>query len=331
MTRVRLSVGDALDLLRSLPSDSIDLITTDVAYESLEKHRAVGTTTRLKESDSSSNEWFEIFRNDKFPEFFVESYRVLKRNAHLYFFCDGETSRVATPVGESAGFKMWNEIVWVKTKGVVSADNLEREDLRIGMGYHYRRTKEYVLMFEKGKLKVADLGVPDVLPFPAVRNGYPTEKPVELHKVLISQSTKPGEIVLDPFMGSGSAGEAAVRLGRSFVGGDLKEKAVEISRRRLLGAGAKEDPNLLPPRDVSTEVAPKKRKKPPTAKDWQDMADAGGVNVSDVPLGAAEASRDIREREEMLAACPNGPCENLACRSLGRCIALNPVPEDDLV
>ena len=241
----RLHHGDALDLLRSLPSASIDMVDVDVAYESLEKHRAVGTTTRLKQSDASSNEWFEIFRNDRFPEFFAECFRVLKKNTHLYFFCDGETSRVAIPIAEAAGFTFWNEIVWAKTKGIVSADNLERSDLNIGMGYHYRRAKEYVLFFEKGKRKLVDLGVPDVLPFPRVKNGYPTEKPVELHKVLISQSTQPGEVVLDPFMGSGSAGNAAVRLGRSFIGGDLKESAVALARKRLLGAGAKEDATLL--------------------------------------------------------------------------------------
>jgi len=293
----RLHHGDAVDLMRSLPNESIDMIDTDTAYESLEKHRAVGTTTRLKQSDASSNEWFELFRNVRFPEFFAEAFRVLKKNTHLYFFCDGDTSRVAIPIAEAAGFKFWNEIVWVKTKGVVSADNLERSDLRIGMGYHYRKTKEFVLFFEKGKRKVNDLGIPDVLPFPAIRNGYPTEKPVELHKVLISQSTQPGEVVLDPFMGSGSAGNAAVRLGRSFVGGDIKDKAVALARQRLLGAGAKEDPDML--RTETSSRGPE-----PTPEDYQTMADAGGVNVPDVPHGAAVASMQIRLNEEKKAQQP---------------------------
>lgn len=299
----RLHCADALVLMRSLPKESVDLIDTDVAYESLEKHRAVGTTTRLKQSDASSNEWFEIFRNDQFPAFFGEAYRILKKNTHLYFFCDGETSRVAIPLAEAAGFTFWNEIVWVKTKpksGNVSAERMERSDLKIGMGYHYRKTKEFVLFFEKGKRKVNDLGVPDVLPFPRVDNGYPTEKPVELHKVLISQSTEPGEIVFDPFMGSGSAGNAAVRLGRSFLGGDLKESAVEIARKTLVGAGAKEDLDLIPPRGDEPDPPPKKTrvKKPPTAEDRATMAEAGGTTEAELPMGAAEASRDIRETGE---------------------------------
>ena len=105
---------DAVELLRRLPSASVDLMVTDPAYESLEKHRAIGTTTRLKHSKSSSNDWFTIFPNARFPELFREAYRVLKKNTHLYLFCDQETMFVAKPIGEEAGFKFWKPIVWDK-------------------------------------------------------------------------------------------------------------------------------------------------------------------------------------------------------------------------
>src|SRR3954471_8385202 len=87
--------GDAVARLRALPSDSIDLVITDPPYESLEKHRAVGTTTRLKHSKASSNDWFAIFPNARFPELFAEVHRVLRRNSHFYLFCDPETMFVA--------------------------------------------------------------------------------------------------------------------------------------------------------------------------------------------------------------------------------------------
>src|SRR5678815_4433588 len=82
MTRVRCSVAnlDAVEWLRTLPSASVDLVVTDPPYESLEKHRAIGTTTRLKHSKASSNDWFSIFPNSRFPEFFAEAYRVLAKN-----------------------------------------------------------------------------------------------------------------------------------------------------------------------------------------------------------------------------------------------------------
>jgi len=86
-----LNRGDAVEWLREIPSASVDLVITDPPYESLEKHRAVGTTTRLKHSKASSNDWFEIFPNDRFEELFTEIYRVLKKDRHFYLFCDQET------------------------------------------------------------------------------------------------------------------------------------------------------------------------------------------------------------------------------------------------
>jgi site-specific DNA-methyltransferase (adenine-specific) len=223
---VRLFHGDAVAWLRRLPSSSVDLIVTDPAYESLEKHRAVGTTTRLKHSKASSNDWFKIFPNDRFEELFAEMYRVLKRDRHLYLYCDAETMFVAKPIGEAAGFRFWKPIVWDKRK--------------IGMGYHYRSRYEMILFFEKGKRKLNNLSVPDILEEPRVFNGYPTEKPVRVSEILITQSTAPGEVVIDPFMGSGSVGVAAVKNHRHFAGNDLCEEAVGIARTRLIEFGARE-------------------------------------------------------------------------------------------
>lgn len=214
-----LSNLDAVDWLRAFPNDSVDLIITDPAYESLEKYRAVGTTTRLKASKASSNEWFEIFPNVRFPELFDEAYRVLKKNRHFYLFCDSETAFIAKPIGEASGFKFWKPLVWDKCK--------------IGMGYHYRARYEFVLFFEKGKRRLADLSIPDVIDVPRVYRGYPTEKPVALSEIFIKQSSELGELVIDPFMGSASVGIAAIKSGRPFAGNDNSTRAVQISRERL--------------------------------------------------------------------------------------------------
>src|SRR5918912_3630642 len=93
---VQLFQGDAVAWLHQLPAGSVDLVITDPPYESLEKHRAIGTTTRLKHSKASSNDWFSIFPNSRFPDLFRELYRVLRKNSHLYLFCDPETMRIAS-------------------------------------------------------------------------------------------------------------------------------------------------------------------------------------------------------------------------------------------
>lgn len=222
-SRFQLTQGDAVAWLRTLPTASVDLVVTDPPYESLEKHRAVGTTTRLKHSKASSNDWFTIFPNSRFPELFAEIYRVLKKDTHFYLYCDPETMFVAKPLAEAAGFKFWKPLIWDKVS--------------IGMGYHYRARYECVLFFEKGKRKLHDLGIADIIEAKRITGGYPAEKPPEVSEILIKQSTDTNQLVIDPFMGSGSVGVAAIRNSRHFRGNDLCAEAIEITRGRLVEAG----------------------------------------------------------------------------------------------
>jgi site-specific DNA-methyltransferase (adenine-specific) len=210
----------------------VDLVVTDPAYESLEKHRAIGTTTRLTHSKSSSNNWFTVFPNVRFGELFDEVYRVLRRNTHFYLYCDAETMFVARPEAERAGFRFWKPLVWDKKS--------------IGMGYHYRARYEFILFFEKGKRRLNDLGVADVISVPRIHRGYPAEKPPAVSEILISQSTEPGQLVVDPFMGSGSVGVAALSLGRRFLGTDINPEAVRVSAERLRAFGTGVEPGDLP-------------------------------------------------------------------------------------
>ncbi|GAA6170956.1 site-specific DNA-methyltransferase [Colwellia sp. KU-HH00111] len=210
---------DAVAWLKQQSSSSIDLVVTDPPYESLEKHRAIGTTTRLKQSKSSSNKWFDIFPNSRFEELLKEIYRVLKNNSHFYLFCDQETAFIIKPIAESVGFKFWKPIVWDK--------------VNIGMGYHYRARYEFILFFEKGKRKINDLSIPDILEVKRIHRGYPTEKPVELSEILICQSTVEKEVVCDPFMGTASVGRAAIKNGRNFTGCDLSESGYKIALNNL--------------------------------------------------------------------------------------------------
>jgi site-specific DNA-methyltransferase (adenine-specific) len=214
---------DAVDFLRTLPSASVNLLITDPPYESLEKHRAVGTTTRLSHSKSSSNDWFEVFPNARFPELLTQVERVLAPDSHFYLFCDQETMFVVKPMAETVGLKFWKPLVWDKEK--------------IGMGYHYRARYEFVLFFEKGKRKLSNLGVADVISVPRIFKGYPTEKPSEVSRILIEQSSQLGDLVVDPFCGSSSVGVAAVGLGRRYLGNDQSPTALELSRERLTAAG----------------------------------------------------------------------------------------------
>jgi len=212
----RLYQQSAMDWLEWAPDESYDLILTDPPYQSLEKHRAIGTTTRL------TGEWFPVISNETLAVVIANLYRVLKRDRHCYIFCDWETAwRCVAAAAGAVGFTVWTPIVWDKCA--------------MGMGYHYRSRYELVMFLEKGKRRLADLGEPNVQAHKRVRGGYPTEKPLDFGRLLVRQSTVEGELVLDPFMGSGVFGEAAVGQGRRFHGVDVGDRSLEIAERRLRG------------------------------------------------------------------------------------------------
>jgi len=212
--RYRVIQKDAVKLLSSLGDESVDLIFTDPAYESLEKHRRIGTTTRLKQK------WFDIFPNERFGELFEQFYRVLKMNSHCYIMCDQETMFIIKPIGEQAGFTFKKFLIWDKVNQ--------------GMGYSYRARHELILFFSKGKRALNNKSIPDILQHKRIhRASYPTEKPFELVEIPILQSTQPGELVCDPFCGSGSTGVAALSQHRNFIGGDTSDEAIERTRDRL--------------------------------------------------------------------------------------------------
>jgi len=235
----QLHQGDCLEWLRSIETASVDLVVTDPAYQSLEKHRAIGTTTRL------TADWFPIFKNERLADWLEEVYRVLKNNTHAYIFCDQETMHFLWSLmfrlndsdddvertsrsEEQFPFTWWKHLTWEKTKNDSDAPAM-------GMGWHYRAAQECIIFLEKGKRKLNSNSVCDVLKAPRVPRigSYPTEKPVSILKVLIEQSSLPTDLVIDPFMGSGSTGDAATQLGRCFAGCDIEERSIMLARARL--------------------------------------------------------------------------------------------------
>jgi site-specific DNA-methyltransferase (adenine-specific) len=219
--RDRVVLSDAFELLAGLPPESVDLVLTDPPYESLQLHRSRGTTTRM------TTNWFRTIPNARLPELFEAVHRVLRRDRHFYLFCDEVTADVVKrqqgigaerlPNGArrcASGFVYWKEIVWAKT-------TLDGARIRGGTGYHYRAACERILFFEKGKRHLQDLGIPDVLLAARSTVSGPAVKPNAVVRTLLLQSTTPGELVVDPFAGTGVVGTVAREHGRRFLLGDI--------------------------------------------------------------------------------------------------------------
>lgn len=209
-----------------------DLILTDPPYWTLNRWREIGTTTRLgghREADKRDEAaWFATIDHDELWEFLCDSWIALRPNRHAYIMSDGATLPylLGFAVHPMEGQPAWSNVkplVWDKVTQ--------------GMGYHWRARHEFVVMLDKGRRRLNDLGRPDILTHAKIRGGYPTEKPVALMRELLENSSNPGELVCDPFCGSGAVAVACAETGRRFVGGDIEERAVVLARGRALASG----------------------------------------------------------------------------------------------
>jgi site-specific DNA-methyltransferase (adenine-specific) len=223
--KITLRCADAIEFLQSLKKNSVDMVLTDPPYWTLDKHRNVGTTTRLGGNANKAKQtgWFKTINQEYMMQMLDEIYRVLKPNCHAYVMSDGQTLRHILNHADNSKtpFKNYKPIVWDKVNQ--------------GMGYHYRCRHEFFVMLDKGKnRRLNSLSVPDVWAVPMIKGGYSTEKPVSLMEIPILNSTEPLELVVDPFMGGGSVAMACAKNCRNFLGCDVSMEAVELTRNRLV-------------------------------------------------------------------------------------------------
>ena len=204
--------GDCLKVLPKLPAGSIDLLLTDPPYGMRYLAKA-GSRPIVGDDDLS---WFApVIR---------ECYRVLRPNTHAYVFCNEYGLATFRAEMAAAGFKVKRLLVWVKDQHTAG-----------DLGGDYANRTEYVLFGHKGRRLLNGHRDPNVLFFKRAghRRDHPTEKPEEMLRYLIAKSSAPGELVLDPFAGSGTTCRAARDLGRRYLGIEIDPRYAEIARRRL--------------------------------------------------------------------------------------------------
>jgi site-specific DNA-methyltransferase (adenine-specific) len=204
--------GDCLSVLPQLPSESVDLLLTDPPYGMRYRGKRWG---KPMQGDADLS-WFRPF--------IQEAYRVLKPNTHACLFCNEYGLATFRAEMAAAGFKVKRLLVWVK-------DQHTAGDL---VGDYANRT-EYLLFGHKGRRLLNGHRDANVLFFKRAgrRRDHPTEKPVDMLRYLIEKSSAPGELVLDPFAGSGSICRAAKDLGRHFLGIEIDPTYAEIARRSV--------------------------------------------------------------------------------------------------
>ena len=243
--------GDCLEILSTLPDESVDLIATDPPYPTTSRGNAGNSGGMLQKDINMKGKVFE-YNSIHCSEYAAEFYRVLKEGSHCYVmtnhinliemlnrFTDLRTDVEKTQGVKQYGFHFTKSLIWDKGNKI--------------MGQYYMSQFEYILFFRKGKAKkINNCGTSDILSIPNKKtkdengqNIHDTEKPVGLMEILINNSTQPDDVVLDPFMGSGSTGVACVNTGRRFIGIELDEQYFNIAQDRINKAKSTWLDNLL--------------------------------------------------------------------------------------
>ena len=223
---INLYCNDYKEILKQLPNDYVDLIITDPPYKTTKRGISEKTNTGgLVRSELGKQGKIFKYNDVKISEFIPELYRVLKDGGHCYIMTNHVNLIEMLNIATECGFHFIKSLIWDKGNKI--------------MGQCYMSQFEYILFFRKGKhKKINNCGTSDILSIPNKKtkdengkNLHDTEKPIELAKILIENSSNEGDLVLDPFVGVGFVPMACKMLNRRFGGTEIDEeyfnKAVE--------------------------------------------------------------------------------------------------------
>lgn len=211
--------GDCLELMANIPNESIDLIVTDPPYlmEYKTNHRK-----------DKAHKFCHTIKGDNDEELIRKSiqefYRILKPNSAMYMFCNSNKIDFFKQEIEKY-FTIKNIICWVK-------NNHTAGDLTAQFGKQY----EFIILVNKGRKPFNGKRITDVWFFDRVSGKnlvHQNQKPLELIEQCITKHSNEGDVVLDPFMGSGTTCVACINTNRHYIGFEVDKDYFNIAKTRI--------------------------------------------------------------------------------------------------
>lgn len=222
---VQIFNDDCLKIMKDIPDGSIDLVVTDPPYKTITGGDCNGKNSERPKGMLSGNRKLFKNQNMKISDWIPEVFRVLKNGSHCYIFTNSLNLKEMLDESDKTGFKLHNLLVWEKNNCTPSQ--------------YYMKNCEYILFLRKGKAKwINNIGESKTVhKFNNIigNKNHPTEKPVDLLKFYINNSSSLEDTVLDPFMGAGSTGVACIETNRKFIGIEIDDSYFEIAKNRLGG------------------------------------------------------------------------------------------------
>jgi modification methylase len=266
--------GDCVESMRALPDGCADLIFADPPYN-LQLKNELRRPDNSK-VDAVDDEWdqFSSFADyDRFTRaWLTQARRLLKDNGGLWVIGSYHNIFRVGAILQDLGFWILNDVVWRKTNPMPNFRGKRFTNAHETMIWAARSaSQQYTFNYEAMKALNDDLQMRSDWTIPICagnerikgadgQKAHSTQKPEALlHRVIVA-STKPGDVVLDPFFGSGTTGAVAKRLGRHFIGLERDKEYVRVARTRIAA--------VLPAADEAIEVTKSKRSEPRIPFGW---------------------------------------------------------------
>ena len=238
--------GDCLDLLADLPARSVDLVFADPPYN-LQLQRALWrpNQTKVDAVDDAWDKFDGLADYDAFTRAWLSACRrVLKPSGALWVIGTYHNIHRVGAILMDLGYWILNEIAWIKANPMpnfrgVRFTNAHETLIWAKTSESARYTFNYQAMkaLNNGKQMRSDWLIPLCSGGERIRvNGekaHPTQKPEALLERVILASSNPGDVILDPFFGTGTTGAVAKRLGRRWIGIEREAAYVAVAQARI--------------------------------------------------------------------------------------------------
>ena len=240
--------GDCVAALEALPDQSIDVIFADPPYNL----QLGGTLHRPDQSlvDAVDDAWDQFASFEAYDAFtrawLLACRRVLKPHGTIWVIGSYHNIFRVGATRQDLDFWILNDIVWRKTNPMPNFKGRRFQNAHETMIWASRdaKAKSYTFNYDAMKAANDDVQMRSDWLFPICNGGerlkgadgkkvHPTQKPEALLARVLMASTKPGDIVLDPFFGSGTTGAVAKRLGRNFVGIEREQVYIDAALERI--------------------------------------------------------------------------------------------------
>lgn len=223
-----IKLGDCLELLKEIPDNSIDLIVTDPPYI-LETD---GAGMFGKKADNYGGQRYimkniDFMKNGISENVLDELIRVMKK-INIYIWCSQKQLPIFYKYFVEKKKCNWNLLCWHKTNPTPTCGNKYLTDTEFCLFFREKGVKVYGEYATKKTFYVSTKNLEDKKLY-----NHPTIKPLEVIQNIIINSSNEGDIVLDPFLGSGTTAVASKMLNRKYIGFEINKDYFEIAQKRI--------------------------------------------------------------------------------------------------